>query len=232
MTHSLGFTWNPAALPSAPPPGRIDRALFRVRKLLPEFVFDVTWLEGNPFTFPEVQTLLDGITVGGHKVSDAQQVQNTASAWKRLVELIRTDRFRFDKETFCELHVRVAFEEALEWGRFRDGAVSIAGTAWQPPAAETLDALFDAGLAELLAVESPLERALAFFLFGALQQFFYDGNKRTARLMMNGELLRQGWDAISIPAARKLEFNQSMIRFYDGRDGTEMMRFLLDCGGY
>lgn len=232
MTSALGFTWNTAVLPAPPPPGRIDRALFRVRKLLPEFVFDVTWLEDNPFTFPEVQTLLDGITVGGHKISDAEQVQNTAKAWRRLVALVESGRFVLDKTSFCELHALAAFEEALTWGRFRDGAVYVAGTAWQPPAAETLDAVFDAGLAELQALANPLERALAFFLFGALQQFFYDGNKRTARLMMNGELLRHGWDAISIPAARKLAFNQAMLRFYDGRDGTEMMAFLLDCGGY
>ncbi|CZR83213.1 hypothetical protein CDFC105_43918 [Clostridioides difficile] len=31
-------------------------------------------LENNPFTFPEVQTLLDGITVGGHKLSDQNQI--------------------------------------------------------------------------------------------------------------------------------------------------------------
>ena len=39
------------------------------------------------------------------------------------------------------------------------------------------------------------------FLFGSLHQFFWDGNKRTARLMMNGILLSEGYDAISIPAA-------------------------------
>ena len=73
------------------------------------------------------------------------------------------------------------------------------------------------------------ERAVATFLFGALNQFFFDGNKRTARLMMNGQLLQAGFDAISIPARRKEDFNREMIHFYDSRDGTAMFGFLADC---
>jgi hypothetical protein len=34
----------------------------------------------------------------------------------------------------------------------------------------------------------PYEQALAYFLFGALQQFYLDGNRRTARYMMSGAL--------------------------------------------
>jgi prophage maintenance system killer protein len=70
---------------------------------------------------------------------------------------------------------------------------------------------------------------MAFFLFGALQQFYFDGNKRTARFMMNGVLLSHGCDAISVPAKRAQEFNENMVRFYLGKDATEMMRFLIDC---
>jgi len=34
---------------------------------------------------------------------------------------------------------------------------------------------------------------------------------------------------INIPAAKKLEFNQKMIRFYDNLDGTEMIDFMVHC---
>jgi len=46
---------------------------------------------------------------------------------------------------------------------------------------------------------------------------------------MNGVLMSNGVDAISIPAARAKEFNDKMVRFYLGRDATEMLSFLLDC---
>lgn len=75
----------------------------------------------------------------------------------------------------------------------------------------------------------PIEKGLAFFLFGALQQFFFDGNKRTSRFMMNGILMSNDIDAISIPAAKAQEFNEKMVRFYLTQDATEMMRFLIEC---
>jgi prophage maintenance system killer protein len=78
-------------------------------------------------------------------------------------------------------------------------------------------------------VSNPFERATAFFLFGSLQQFFFDGNKRTSRFMMNGVLMSQGIDAVSIPAVRAAEFNSRMVDFYITRDATEMMAFVLDC---
>ena len=75
----------------------------------------------------------------------------------------------------------------------------------------------------------PFEQATAFFLFGALQQFFFDGNKRTSRHMMNGILMSHGIDAISIPAAKAQEFNEKMVKFYLSLDGTEMMDFIASC---
>ncbi len=67
------------------------------------------------------------------------------------------------------------------------------------------------------------------FLFGAYFQFFFDGNKRTSRHMMNGWLMRHGYNPISVPAARALEFNSKMVRFYHSKDASEMMAFLVDC---
>lgn len=78
-------------------------------------------------------------------------------------------------------------------------------------------------------VPNPFERASAFFLFGSLQQFFFDGNKRTSRFMMNGALMQEGIDAISIPAVRATEFNSRMVDFYVTRDATRMMAFVMDC---
>jgi hypothetical protein len=47
--------------------------------------------------------------------------------------------------------------------------------------------------------------------------------------MMNGALMMEGIDAISIPATRAAEFNSKMVEFYTSRDATEMMGFVLEC---
>ena len=47
--------------------------------------------------------------------------------------------------------------------------------------------------------------------------------------MMNGILMSNGMDAISVPAARAEEFNTKMVNFYRMKDGTEMVAFLASC---
>ncbi|MDQ3233013.1 MAG: hypothetical protein M3Q07_14440, partial [Pseudobdellovibrionaceae bacterium] len=140
----LRFSWKHFNKPE----GSQDRprALMRAKKALSGLVFDMAALEGNSFTYPEVQTLLDGITVGGKKLSEEQQVLNAAKAWQRLFKLIETDQFVLGKSTFCELHTLVADGEALFCGRFRDGKVGIGGTDYFPPAPERLDRHFEQGL--------------------------------------------------------------------------------------
>ena len=224
----LGFRYDAIAFPAARTPD-VRRACFRVRKVFEGVVHDTVALEGNPFTLPEVKTLLEGVTVGGHRVEDARQVVNQAASWKELLRRVEAGSFALDRPTYCTLHALVAREEAVEWGVFRTGSVTIAGTDYRPPPPEALSGLYDTGIAALRRVPNVCERAIATFLFGALHQFFYDGNKRTSRLMMNGILLSAGEDGISVPARRALEFNEAMIRFYDSRDGTEMMRFMATC---
>ena len=225
---ALGFTYGPVAF-RTDQRRDVRRACFRVRKVLEGVVHDTVALEGNPFTLPEVKTLLEGVTVGGHRLEDERQVLNQAASWKALLSGVEHRQFELSHATFCDLHGLVAREEALEWGVFRTGSVTIAGTDFEPPPWQSLGSIFEAGLETLLRIDDLHERAIAMFLFGALNQFFYDGNKRTSRLMMNGILLSAGEDAISVPAGRRLEFNEAMIRFYGSLDGTEMMRFMAGC---
>jgi hypothetical protein len=226
--NPLGFKWPEWDICTTTPPD-VARACFRAKKVLEGIVYDTVHLEGNPFTFPEVKTLLEGITVGGHKLSDERQVLNQAKSWKVLLDKVQRGIFVVDRRTFCELQAIVAAEEAMEWGMFRTGPVTIAGTGYRPPPAVDLDELFDQGLATLAAIQHPHWKAILFFLFGSLNQFFWDGNKRTARLIMNGMLMSSGYDIINIPAKKRLEFNETMIRFYDGRDAAEMVAFLVGC---
>ena len=224
----LGFRHDATAFRTA---SRRDtrRACFRVRKVMEGVVHDTVALEGNPFTLPEVKTLLEGVTVGGHRLEDERQVLNQAASWRELLTRVESGRFALDRRTYCDLHALVAREEAVEWGVLRTGSVTIAGTDHRPPPPEALSELYAAGIDTLRRRSNVYERAIGTFLFGALHQFFYDGNKRAARLMMNGVLLSAGEDAITVPARRRLEFNEAMIRFYDTLDGTEMMRFMAEC---
>jgi hypothetical protein len=62
---------------------------------------------------------MDGITVGGRKLSDERQVANLAEAAKELAALVKSGHFSLDKPTSDRLQYLIARDEALEAGHFR-----------------------------------------------------------------------------------------------------------------
>ncbi|MEJ2445475.1 MAG: hypothetical protein P8Y42_18820, partial [Exilibacterium sp.] len=109
---SMGSKWN-IDLSTMPDKANDSRMpAFTVKKMLPEYVWDIVHLEGNPYTFVDVQTLLSGTTVGGHTLFDQQLVLNQRDALNLLLELITDNSIDVGKELACRLHAKVAAEEA------------------------------------------------------------------------------------------------------------------------
>ena len=48
--------------------------------------------------------LLDGVTVGGRKISDQEQVLNLAESSRRLLAMVRSGQFELSKPVFTELN--------------------------------------------------------------------------------------------------------------------------------
>jgi Fic family protein len=207
-----------------------EKALFLAKRQVSELVCDAVNLEGIHYTLPEVQTLLDGVTVGGHTMNDQLITLNQAAAWKALFGMIESNTFALNKTTACELHQIAAQKEALKWGCFRTGNVTIAGVKdYLPPDAKALDELWHSMVEQAEAIGDMFDRAIFVFLQMARTQFFYDVNKRMGRFMMNGLLLSQGYPAINLPAKRQLTFNQLMLAFYESNDVRPMTDFMKSC---
>jgi Fic family protein len=181
-TELLGLSWDASVIPDVQNVG-MRTALFTFKSQIAGFVWDAAQLENNPYTFVEVKTLLDGVTVGGHKVSDTEQVLNLADSSKKLIDLVQTGRFDLDKKIFTLLHSIVARNEALEWGVFRGEGEELhynarvhlgeLGTHFPPatePGAPELNRIFIQGVSQIKTLP-PFEGALAMFLFGAYYQF-------------------------------------------------------------
>jgi Fic family protein len=218
-----------------------DRARARFRAQLPELVWNAAVLEGNTYTLPEVRTLLEGVTVGGKPVEDARQVLALSAAYARLDDLVATGAFHLDKATSDELHVLVAEHEALDAGRFRGEGATTGGGHVRLSDGSRIEGL-DHGeggsdlrnrlrsvLDHLDTLPDPRIQALAYFACATRAQFYFDGNKRTARLMMTGHLMSTGYDAVSVPAARRLEFNDALDTLFATDDATTLMGFLSSC---
>jgi hypothetical protein len=213
------------------------RSRFRFERSMPDLVWNAAALEGNTFTLPEVRTLLDGVTIGGKRIEEAEQVLALVDGYGRLDDLVGRGAFTLTKETSDDLHGRVARHEAIESGAFRGegvtgggGAVQLAnGGSVEGVPQEQLQERLEGMLDYLDTLRDPRERALGYFAAATRSQFYFDGNKRTARLMMSGVLMAAGYEVVNVPFARKYEFNQALDVLFTDDDATPLMAFIADC---
>lgn len=239
-THILMMEWDPGAVDvDLIEETTTDRSRIRFRGQMPEFIWNAAALEGNTYTLPEVRTLLDGVSVGGKRIEETEQILALKDAHHLLDEMVSTGAFRLDKATSDTLHKAVARHEALDAGMFRgEGTVTGGGVVTTstgvkveslPHGKQLLEA-HDAILEYLdRHVLDPRLQALVYFASATRHQFYFDGNKRTARLMMVGHLMARGYETVSVPNARRLEFNQALDTLFLKQDGTDLLSFLTTC---
>ena len=215
------------------------RALWRFRANWDSMVWSAAMLEGNPYTLPEVRTLIDGYTVGGHTTADTRQVLDLLEANRALFDMLQAGTFRPDKTTSDRLHTIIASGEALETGHFRgEGTATGGGTVnlgasgrYQAPdhgeAGANLIGLHQRLVTECAAINDQRAGAAHYFCQATLTQFYFDGNKRTARMVANGMLVDAGFDAVFIPAADRAHYNDLLTTMFLSRDEQAMTDYLL-----
>jgi Fic family protein len=238
--EDTGLTWGSFDV-DAIRPTEVGRSRARFRAHLPELIWNTAALEGNTFTLPEVRTLLEGVTVGGKRIADEQQIMALSEAYNCLDELVGSHGFSMSKKVSDELNRLAARHEAIEAGHFRGEGQVTGGGSVRPanggvapgsdpgPHGENLRVQFDDLVEHLQGESDPRRRALVYFASATRRQFYFDGNKRTARLMMAGELMSSGFDIVSVPYARRLEFNNALDTMFADDDATELLRFLTTC---
>ncbi|MHD0294239.1 hypothetical protein [Rhodococcus qingshengii] len=228
----LDFSWDRHEIPELRGGFSRDEIVDTFQKKIPDFVWNTAALEGNSFTRVEVHTLLGGESVRGHTSSEILQIEDTAEAYEWLLEQIRTNSFSWERETADHYNSILARHEALAAGQFRISEVSVHlgdRGSYTPPTSLSLEDHYRAGVSAIANIERLDERALAYFAFGARAQFYFDGNKRTSRHVMNGLLMSAGYHAIIVPNSRRLEFDQACVRMFADADATEIMQFLASC---
>jgi Fic family protein len=105
-------------------------------------------------------------------------------------------------------------------GTYRKGQVYITGSTYVPPAAIEVPPLMQVLVAWIHSAEAadlhPVERAaLAHFRLVHIHPFV-DGNGRTARLLMNLILLREGYPPAVIRRERRPEYYEALDRAHEG----------------
>ncbi|HUX47364.1 MAG TPA: Fic family protein [Desulfosporosinus sp.] len=201
----------------------LEQNLFLAKKLIVENIYNSAKLEGCNVTFPDTQTILDGISVPNLKISDIECVLNLRDAWKFLLNNISKP---FELEFVCKINSYVARNEALEWGVLRTGNVGISGTDYVPPT--PVKESVDREIERINNIENVTERAIRYFLWGMRSQLFWDGNKRTSTLCANKILIKEGKGILGVKEQDLREFNKRLTEFYNSDDYSVIENFIYD----
>lgn len=181
--------------------------------------------ERGSTTLPKTETILKGQSVNGISIGDLMQVKNYGDGAKKVTEMISDGQFELNERTACTIHKYVGKEDALEWGTFRKSDISIYGADYTPPQPQQLTQIAEKGFSFSKKNFDPQEAAVVTFLFMVRSQFFYDTDKRTSSLMMNGLLMKNGYYPITVLNKDSEEFHTKLTDFYNTGNADEMMQF-------
>ena len=202
-----------------------EQILFLAKKKWDENVYCGMKMENRAVTFPQTQTILNGVNVPNIRLDDIQAILNMRDAWKFLLSTVN-EPVTF--EYWCKLNEYIARNEALEWGKLRTGVVGISGTDYEPPVPDRKAT--EEALINILSTAdtSATDKALEAFVWGTRGQFFWDGNKRTSLMLANKILILSGAGIMTITDKYMEQFNTLLLDYYNTGVSETLKQFLYD----
>ncbi len=167
------------------------------KQLALEWTYNSNAIEGNTLTLQETRLVLEeGITIKGKSLREHFEAKNHENAIQYLEKIIQQN-FKCTESHIFEIHKLVldGIEENFA-GRYRNGQVRIIGANFIPPTGHKVPDLMTEFVKEV-TIRQKRENILSLATF-AHHRFvwihpFFDGNGRTARLLMNLLLMKEGY---------------------------------------
>ncbi len=206
-----------------------------VQKLQEQFQIEMAYnsnaIEGNSLTLKETALVItEGITIKGKPLKDHLEAKNHKEALQYLYDLVSDkNRHTVSQMLIRTFHQLVVQDTDKEWaGRYRTSNVYIAGAAHVPP--DVLHVTHEMEeLTRWYARESrrlhPIELASLFHHKLVHIHPFFDGNGRTARLMMNVLLMQEGYPLAVILKNDRKRYYRALELADEGKCG-ELIRFI------
>lgn len=185
-----------------------------------EFTYNSNAIEGNTLTLKETAMVLEGMTIDQKPLKDHLEAVGHRDAFLYIQE-IASQEVPISEFVIKNIHSLVLMNQPEDKGVFRKIPVRIMGAYTQP----VQPYLIEPKVTELLAVNEErkesmetIERIARFHLeFEGIHPFI-DGNGRTGRLVMNLDLIRNGYPPINVKFADRKKYYDAFDAYY--RDGS------------
>jgi Fic family protein len=183
----------------------LEQNIFVAKRNIVDYIYKSAQLEGLGVTYPDTEAIFNGVSAPGVKVTDIIAVNNLKHAWQFLLETLEPP---LDYAYLCKLNQIVG------------------GTSWKPEIPVEDD--IKKRLVELQGIDNATERAIDIMIYVMRGQFFLDGNKRTAMLAANKEMIANGQGIISIPVELIPQFTPLLVKYYETGETDTIKAFVYD----
>lgn len=189
------------------------------KKELERLAIDLSWkssqIEGNTYSLLETERLLkDKETAAGKTKDEAIMLLNH----KEAIDFIIQNPTYINPLTVSsieDIHSILAKELSIS-RNIRNSRVGISGTNYTPLDNEYQIREALEQMCQLVNTKQDVfEKALLVLVLISYIQPFTDGNKRTARIISNAILLKNGYCPISFRTIDSLEYKKAMLVFYE-----------------
>lgn len=174
-----------------------------------KYTYNSTALEGNTLSIYETKAIIeDGITIGGKTVREHLEVINHDVAVQKLIVDVQNN-VKLDLRLILDYHEIILKGINEDWaGRYRNQQVLISGAKHIPVNPQKV---YDEMNAFILKSDQsstlhPVERAALIHTELVRIHPFVDGNGRTARLVMNLELMKSGYPIVVVEVEDKARY--------------------------
>ncbi len=177
-----------------------------------EYTHNSTAIEGNTLSLIETKVLLeDGISIGGKALREIYEAVNHRKAFRYVKECIGKG-LPLDEAKVKDIHA-LLMENIQVGGVYRNAQVYISGAQHMPPPPQLMYQQvkeFYADLSWKGRELNPVELAAWIHAEFVKIHPFTDGNGRTSRLIMNYQLMTDGFPPVSIAKEDRLEYFKTL----------------------
>ncbi|NBI41768.1 cell filamentation protein Fic [[Haemophilus] felis] len=211
-------------------------SISEVKRLREEFVIESSYnsnaIEGNTITLRETALILkEGVTIAEKPIQEHLDIIGFKDAFHYIYELVANNEI-LSERTIKDIHSLVLMNDAQNRGVYRKIPVRILGAENEPTVpyliAEEMASLI-ANYQQKLTAYHPLEAISWLYLAFENIHPFIDGNGRTGRLLLNFELLKQGYLPVDIKFTDRGKYYQCFDEYHkNGQDIQPLLNLIAD----
>ncbi|MCL2838110.1 MAG: Fic family protein [Oscillospiraceae bacterium] len=194
-----------------------------------EYTHNSTAIEGNTISLAETKLLLeDKVSVGGKDIREIYEVMNHNKAFAYVQRCIDEGK-PLDENIIKDIH-NILMENIMVGGIYRNVDVYISGAQHVPPPPQEMYVQIKNFYSDLSRKNdlNPLELAAWTHAEFVKIHPFVDGNGRTSRLIMNYQLMANGFLPVSIAKENRLLYFEKLENYAINNDIESFSDFIAE----